>query len=66
MNRRAIVAVPVLVVAGMLVAAIGRRRRRRLAFPRRGTGGYGTSGVREPRRPLVPSAWGAAEIPLPE
>jgi hypothetical protein len=62
---RRVAAVAAAVVAAVVVF-VRRRLGRRPVLPGRGGQGPGPSGVREPRRPLVPAASGAAEVPLPE
>jgi len=54
-------------LAAVLVAFLRlRARRRRMLFAPPGRNGRGgPAGVREPRRPLVPSSAGAAAAPIP-
>jgi hypothetical protein len=72
--------VPVAILTVLLALAVRRQlwsRLRPRAGPLRpsappgrppalGGGRHGPAGVREPRRPLVPSAAGAAALPLPD
>ena len=66
----ALAILPVLSIAILLIIGIRRQRVRptSLEFLEEGgpeEGGPGEAGMREPRRPLVPSGAASAEVPLP-
>jgi hypothetical protein len=67
MNGRRIVLItgPTVATAALVGVLVVRRSHRRRG-PLGGEGGPDPSGVREPLRPLVPTASGAEGLPLPE